>query len=188
MGIGFVIFIWAIIGLLALAFYLLLVLLARWSPAAATLKRVMPITVAAVAIPIVLVIMVNYGLDLLPSHVFKSSFGFAAPADVKELQGRRFILGDGGDAYLRFRASAATVDRIVAGRFVEVVGSETKCDQFFAADELSPDWQPPGGKSVRCFRALSREDGFGSGFGSNSASLLYDPQSGTAYFHWSGID
>lgn len=182
------ILLWAAVGVLIVSFYLLLRLLGRRYPAAAAVSKVLPVAVAAVAVPVALLVVINFARDFFPGHVFKSSFGFAAPPDVVDLQGRRFYLGDGGDAYLRFRASKTTVDQIVAGRFDEVPGDGNRCNQIFAAGQLPRDWQPPTGEAVHCFRSLDRKDGFGSGFSSNSASLIYDPRNGTVYYYWSGID
>src|SRR3712207_2284475 len=118
MGTGFVIMFWAIVGGILLASYLLLSHLGKKSSLAELLKKVFVAFVAAVGIPVALLTVGSFALDLFPSHVFKSSFGFAPTSDVTELRGKQSRFGDSGSTYIRFRANKPTLERIIGSRFV----------------------------------------------------------------------
>ncbi len=181
MGIGFVILIWLIVGGVLLAVYRGLSGLARRSPRAALLKRVLVALVAAVAIPVSALMAFNFAQGYFPASVFEASFGFRPPPDVKVLEGRRSVFGDSGAAYLRFRASRQTVERIVNPRFSEISRAE------FVAAINAPETEEvrtQAGASTRYFRASHDDDSFAS----SQAYLSYEETTGQVYFQWSGVD
>ncbi len=184
MGIGIVLVFWAIVGGFLFAVYLALSHFGKQFPFAALLKKVMSVGVAAIGIPIALLIIISFALNFFPSHIFKSSFGFAPPPDVVDLKGAKSVFGDSGYARLRFRASRETVNRIIDSRFVEVSGEGFKHSGFLSLDSAPSYWRPLEGKSVRFFES----DRFDDSFGSSNASLSYDESSGTVHFYWIGID
>jgi hypothetical protein len=180
-GIGCVFVFWSLVGCVLLAVFFALHFVGKRIPIAALFKKVMLAAICAIAIPVALIGVTGYALDFLPSHVFRSSFGFAPTSDVVELKGRKFAFGDSADAYLRFRANKVTVDRIIGDRFEEVSSEQRGSNGF----ENAPDyWQPPRGRTMRFYHSSQLNDGFGW----NQAVLAYDEQTGTVYFYWTGVD
>jgi hypothetical protein len=116
-----------------------------------------------------------------PPVVFKQFFGFEPTPDVADLQSEYFSMGDAGHAFLRFRASPATVERIVRQRGLEEVP-----DSFFPHSNLQPPewWTPPtGAKTLRYGGEFT-----GREFYSEGEVLIYDQLTNTVYYHYIGID
>jgi hypothetical protein len=182
MGIGFVILLWLAVGLISLLIYLGLSTLAKRSPRAALLRKVFVAFVAALVIPIGLLASINVASDFFPSHVFKSSFGFAPTPDVTELKGVRSTFGDSGSAHLCFRAEEGTIKRIINSHsFVEGSGQSKPSDKTTASGECR---QPALSSDVRYYVS----EHFDESFAFSHALLIYEPSSGRAYFSWEGID
>src|SRR5262245_50394750 len=102
MGPLFVLIFWGII-----ATPILIVLLILWrkkSPVAIHAKKSILAAVATIAIVFGALFLGHLLSGLFPSHVFETSFGFAPPRDVTDLQGYSFIFGENGETFLRFRA------------------------------------------------------------------------------------
>jgi hypothetical protein len=183
MGIGIVALFWAFVGAFLLAGYLLLALLGKRFPTATRLKDVLVAGAAAVVITVALILGITFALNLIPGHVFRSSFGFSPTSDVLDLRGRKFTFGDSGDTYLRFRASKETVNRILDSRFLELRQDEIRGYGFPWKDSAPSYWQPPNGASVHFFHATQFDDSFGS-----SEAFLNDESTGSVHFYWIGVD
>lgn len=56
--------------------------------------------------------VIQYGSK--PSAVYAEAFGFPVAADVLELKSKRFLVGQSGGCYLRFKADESTVRRILS--------------------------------------------------------------------------
>ncbi len=188
MGIGFVIFIYVIFfGLIAVAgtgSYLILHFLSKTNPAAAALKKdFVKVAAACVVIFILLgsVFAARTAMDLLiPSRVFSNSFGFSPTGDVAGLKGYRFLIGDGGETRLEFYAKRETVEKIITENdFLE----ESKQPRLRSDDRTFVKMLSIPG--VRVYRSSRARD---SGFVYNAAYLLYDGDTGHAYYSWVGID
>lgn len=180
MGIGFVILLWAIVGIFLLASYFGLATLAHGTPRAKLLKKVFVAAVAAVVFPVAALVAFSFVAGFFPGHVFQTTFGFSPPPDVSELEGRKVVFGDGGEAYLRFKAGKQTVERILDQRFREDAGALPG-----SFDQSTPDyWKPVPTASTRYFRA----DHFDDSFGASQAVLIYDEATGIVHFCWWGID
>ncbi|HEY9403322.1 MAG TPA: hypothetical protein VIQ24_11700 [Pyrinomonadaceae bacterium] len=178
MGIGLVILFWAVAAMLLLAAYLGLSWAGRRSQRAKLLKRVFVAAVAALLIPVAILVALNFAGNFFPGSVFKSSFGFSPPSDVTELKGRKVVFGDAGETYLRFKAGKPTVERIVGQRFRVHAGA-------ISFPTPTPDyWKPVPTASTRYFRA----DHFDDSFAFSQAFLIYDEATGVVHFHWSGVD
>lgn len=184
MGIGLVIAFWAMIGSIILASYLLLSRLGKRSPHALLLKKVLGASVAAFGIVIVLMVVINVAQGFLPRRVFESSFGFDPPSDVVEVKGKRFVFGDSGSAYLRFRADKRTVEQIIGSRFVEIDERRFRSQSASALESAPSYWQPFEGKATRYYEA----DRFDDSFGFSYAVLSYDESNSVAHFYWVGVD
>ena len=134
------------------------------------------------SLPVFVALLVGYSWhQTRPSKVFERSFGFAPPADVTALRSYQFVLGDSGVVYLRFRASPATVQRIVA-RGLRPVG--TAVDGPASTNATPPDWwQPPPTTQAAYVGNFG-----GRNFASEEEYVVYDPATGEVYFRFVGID
>jgi hypothetical protein len=184
MGIGFVIIFWALVGSIILASYLLLSHFGRQSSRALLLRKVLVATVAAVGIPIALLVSINFAQGFFPSHVFESSFGFVPTSDVVELKGEESTFGDSGSAYLRFRANKQTIVRIIGSRFVEIDENRFRGQAASALKSAPNYWRPFDGKPTHFYEAYR----FDNSFGFSNAVLSYDESNGMVHFYWVGVD
>jgi len=185
MGIGIVILFWAVVAGFLISVYFVLALVGRRFAAAAFLKKVLVALVGAVAIPLVAWAIISFAAGFFPSVVFKSNLGFFPPRDVVELHGRQLIIGDSGEAYLRFRASRETVQRILGDRFFEIGKPDARFDQFPSPDSPPSYWHPLEGSTVRFFKSAET---FDDRFHFSQAFLSYDESNGTVHFYWHGVD
>ncbi|MBC8289000.1 MAG: hypothetical protein H8E37_01670 [Planctomycetes bacterium] len=101
-----------------------------------------------------------------PAARFQEHFGFAPTADIQNLTGSYFVLGDTGETELSFSASRETVDRIVAHTFGRVL--------------------PDAEKSNPQIHHFRRD--FSEAFSSESYELWFDDLTGEVRFEWVGID
>lgn len=188
MGIGFVIFIYAIffgsITAAGTVFYLILHFSSKTNPGAAALKKdfvKLVLACAAIIGAAGSIFAAQTAMDLfIPSRVFSKSFGFSPTGDVACLRGYRFLLGEGGDARLEFYAESETVERIVRENdFTEEAKRprQRSDDRTFVKMLAIP--------GVRVYRSSKVRN---SDFGSDAAFLLYDPEAGHVYYSWVGID
>ncbi|QDU03187.1 hypothetical protein V6x_28990 [Gimesia chilikensis] len=102
----------------------------------------------------------QYGLSR-PAAVFERQFGFAPPADVRELQSSTWILGDAGHIRLSFNGSRETVQRILKR------GLQRQEDMGF-------------------LERYHRE--FSEYFVHEREELIYNKDTGHVEFTWQGID
>ncbi|HZG50589.1 MAG TPA: hypothetical protein VEZ40_00515 [Pyrinomonadaceae bacterium] len=178
MGIGLIILFWVAVAALLLAAYLGLARASRRWPRARSLKKVFVAVVAALVVPVIILAALDFAGNFFPGRVFKASFGFSPPPGVAELEGRKVVLGDGGEAYLRFKADKPTVERLIGGRFRLHAGMPS-------FPPSTPDyWKPVSTPSTRYYRA----DRFDDSFAFSQAFLIYDEATGVVHFHWSGVD
>ena len=184
MGIGFVIIFWAAVGSIILASYLLLSHLGKKSSRALLLRKVLVAVVAAIVVPIALLVSINFAQGSFPSHVFESSFGFAPTSDVVELKGEKSTFGDSGSAYLRFRANQQTVERIIGPRFVEIDENRFRSQTASALKSAPSYWRPFDGKPTHFYEAYR----FDNSFGFSNAVLSYDESNDMVHFYWIGVD
>ncbi|QDV16370.1 hypothetical protein Pan153_09970 [Gimesia panareensis] len=96
-----------------------------------------------------------------PAAVFERQFGFAPPADVRELRSSVWILGDQGHIRLSFNGNRQTVQRILKR------GLQRQDDLGF-------------------LERYHRE--FSEYFGHEREELIYDNETGHVEFTWEGID
>lgn len=183
MGIGIVILFWLSVSGMLFAGYLGLRALGRISRKANLLKNVFVAVVAAVAIPIAVLIVTNFVLGFFPSYVFRSTFGFDPPPSISELEGGKSVFGDSGEIYLRFRTDKTTINRIADARFVELNEEQAKhlLAQLSKGSSGGSLFASP---TTRVYRAVK----FDESFGSSTATLMYDEASGVTEFYWLGID
>lgn len=96
-----------------------------------------------------------------PAAVFERQFGFAPPADIRELKSSVWILGDAGHIRLSFYGNRETVQRILKHGF------QRREDMGFLE---------------RYDREFSRY------FGHEREELIYNNDTGRVDFTWQGID
>jgi hypothetical protein len=188
MGIGFVILVWMLIfstlGVINALIWFGLVTAAKYSSTAATVKAVYFKALLAIVLVTGIVMLSAFfevARDIVsPAHVFTKSFGFAPPPDVTRLSGQRFVLGDGGESYLKFYAGSATVERILKeNAYVEI----SSWPVTLPADPEFTSIMQSTGRHIYQSSFAGR-----SNFYSNRASIAYDSDEGNVYFNWVGID
>lgn len=96
-----------------------------------------------------------------PAAVFERQFGFAPPADVRELRSSVWILGDQGHIRLSFNGNRETVQQILKR------GLQRREDMGF-------------------LERYNRD--FSEYFGYEREELIYDNETGHVEFTWEGID
>ncbi|QDT26767.1 hypothetical protein [Gimesia panareensis] len=96
-----------------------------------------------------------------PAAVFERQFGFAPPADVRELRSSVWILGDQGHIRLSFKGNRETVQQILKR------GLQRREDMGFLE---------------RYHRDFSEY------FGYEREELIYDKETGHVEFTWEGVD
>ena len=116
-----------------------------------------------------------------PRTVFRRSFGFDPPPDVKEIQSKYYYFLDSGYTYLKFQVSPTTVERIVARGLEQVTNSY----RFPSSNLEPPDWwtPPATGDVVRYYGEFDGRD-----FAREHEVLIYDRSANTVYFLFLGID
>jgi hypothetical protein len=130
---------------------------------------------------LLLFVVASYLHARSPHEMFKRSFGFEPPPDVKDIQSEYYYLLDSGYTYLKFQTSPTTVERIVARGLEQVPNSYR-----FPSSNLEPPewWKPPAtGDVVRYYGEFDGRD-----FAREHEVLIYDRSSNTVYFHFLGID
>jgi hypothetical protein len=138
---------------------------------------------ALISFPTFLAILLSlYVYAGRPSATFDRVLGFSPPPDVTSLQSSEWILGDSGVVYLRFKASPATIQRIVA-RGLLLVGPSN--EPSTTSDSPPSWWQPPIMGAMAYYADFA---GQRHGFASEDEYLIYDPATGEAYYRFVGID
>ena len=105
-----------------------------------------------------------------PNRIFTKNFGFDPTADVRIINGSGFWSPFGYLSHLKFQANKNTIEKISANDFPELTGSFIKRDGSTESKEILA--QP---QSHYYQKRKSIDD-------VNSAYLVYDEQSQTAYF------
>ena len=166
-------------GVVGLVFFV-----ALWSPIALLVTWRRRKRVKAVALllgpPMYVALVIAFLLyQWQPAQVFENAIGFAPPADVTRLESDFWTLGDSGHAYLRFRCTPATAQRIVAARGMaptKSIGTQSNDPRGWSPPLLAPLAQ------IYTVEAVNRT------FASESELFIYDPATGDAYYRWTGID
>jgi hypothetical protein len=137
---------------------------------------------ALFSIPTFLVLLVSLYLYVSrPSATFEGVLGFPPSSDVTSLQTSLFFLGDSGVAYLRFKASPATIQWIVARGLTPIVAGTR--GPATTSGKPPSWWRPPTAPTAAYLgnfeeRSFTREEEY----------LIYDPVTGEAYFRFLGVD
>jgi hypothetical protein len=117
--------------------------------------------------------------DLIAAY--QTEFGELPPGDVSDLEARQIAVGDSGAAWLRFRASSATIDRLLS-RFA--VSDQATFSQG-ADGANAPSWWTPDSDKIELFYTA---DGWSKDWSHSTAYVGVDRDKGILYFHHSGVD
>lgn len=127
-----------------------------------------------------------------PSSVFRETFGAAPSPQIQELNSQLFWFADTGSVYLRFKTTPEVFQRLIPEGLAKTLEISDRFDL-----ERRPDWWKPTLK--QSWLVYQRVDGykegqdvpskpFKKGFYSETEFFAYDPETQTAYYHFSGID
>lgn len=78
-----------------------------------------------------------------PADVFKSAFGFPPPRDVRGLKTKRFLVGQSGGCYLRFKTDDKTFQRILDRGLSPAGTNQMNLLTTGANSQLAPNWWRP---------------------------------------------
>ena len=127
----------------------------------------------------------TYGTRATPTYV--EAFGFPASPDVSELKSERFLVGQSGGVYLRFRADFATVERIIGRGLLRMDTNHLLLLTKDLRGGHPPDWwgvQALGsGSQFYCATATNR-----GSFDSVFEYLAYDPSTRLVLFKRDDVD
>ena len=114
---------------------------------------------------------------------FEDAFGVPAGAEVTHIRSRTASSTDSHEQFLRFHAPPATIAAIVRARFKR--SSAADCRQEWLRRDDAPEWWTPSFTSqAECYTA----DPYDERLMANAAWLLYDRSTGEAYFHYLGVE
>lgn len=117
--------------------------------------------------------------DLIDAY--QTEFGELPPGDVTGLEARQIAVGDCGAAWLQFRASSGTIDRLLS-RF----SASDRATFSQAADGANvPSWWTPDADGIELFYTA---EGWSKDWSNSTAYVGVDRAKGILYFHHIGID
>ena len=155
-GAGIVVIFWIIIAAIGTCFWFccLGVLLFAWRRRWRVLGILaaiplvgMPLAAAAIGA----LFAVYTGLGFYPPFVYRLEFNEAPTADVRELSGYKFGFADSEDCYLRFRASNATVARLVVKAKFEPISEKEFRSRILGLELTPPSWNPFNGTPTKFY-------------------------------------
>jgi len=198
MGPGFVILVWLILagiyGALVLVFLGLWLYGKkknwRWLKWLAGIPA-MGMTLAAVSGVSLLIYGVIDGCH--PSSVFRNTFGTAPSAQISELKSDLYWFADTGSVYLRFKTIPEEFQRLIPEGLAKATQKEISDLSLFYQDG-SPSWWNCQVNAHWIYylredhRHGSKDGPSKKGFYSETEIFAYDPETQTAYYHFSGID
>jgi hypothetical protein len=121
--------------------------------------------------------------DTTSRDAFEDAFGFPAGAEVTQIRSRTSDSTDSHEQFLRFHGPPRTIAAIVRTRFKR--SNVDDCRHALVRREGAPPWWTPSpAPQAECYLA----DPYDQRLASNRASLLYDPATGQAHFHYHGVD
>lgn len=110
---------------------------------------------------------------------YQAEFHELPPADVTNIEARQIVVGDSGAAWLRFRASSETIERLLL-RF-----SESDKRTFMEAAGQAPAWWTPKADKVEFFFSA---DHWSKDWSRSTAYAAVDRTKGVMYFHHEASD
>lgn len=136
------------------------------------IRKSTPLTAAggivfAILSLVIVALIIGYIYITSPRMIFEHSFGFEPPADVSNIKSEYSSFADSGCAFLMFKASPATIERIVTAHSLHEVPAS-----FFPNSNIEPPkwWAPPLDNDV-------------VRYGGGQEVLIYDKSSDTVYYH-----
>ena len=115
---------------------------------------------------------------------FEDAFGFPAGAEVTQIRSRTASSTDSHRQFLRFHAPPQTIATIVRTRFKRATMEDCRGEWLQWKDDAPDWWTPSASPQAECHEA----DPYDDRLSSNSAWLLYDRATGEAHFHYLGVD
>ncbi|MEN6424121.1 MAG: hypothetical protein ABFE13_02065 [Phycisphaerales bacterium] len=140
---------------------------------------------------LVLVAMWHYGIRMSrnPAHLFEDTFGFEPAPEIEVLEGYCEPGLDSEMRAMKFRAPAAVLKRMCAGRFAPSNRETfvTACGgEWNNLPSRVRSWLVPAVEQAdRFYIANPFDDSFSM---HNEAVLCYNEPTGIACFHWVGVD
>jgi hypothetical protein len=193
-GIGCVLFLWAIVAMLgvvvaAVGAAIFLLSAARRSGTGRLSGVLIGAAGAVVAVGAILFIAgwLFWGMwphETTSRAAFEDAFGSPAGAKVTQIRSRTASSTDSHEQFLRFHAPPPAIASIVSTRFQRSTADDCRQKSLQWKDDAPPWWSPSASPQAECYTAEPYDDGFAW----TAACLVYDPSTGDAHFHYVGID
>lgn len=194
MGLGCVLFLWAILAAIALAVALtgaaiFLGSVKRRSTLGMISGGVLGAAGAAVAIGTLVFVAgwLFWGMwphETTSRRAFEDAFGIAAGAEVTQIRSRTASSTDSHEQFLRFHAPPSTIAALIRTRFKRSTADDCRQESLQWKDDAPVWWAPSVAPQAECYTA----EPYDQRLASNGAWLLYDPSTGEAHFHYHGVD
>jgi hypothetical protein len=193
-GIGCVLFLWAILAAVALAVAatgaaIFLGSAARRSKFGMVLGGLIGAAGAVVAIGAVAFIAgwLFWGIwphETTSRAAFEDAFGAPAGAEVTQIRSRTVSSTDSHEQFLRFHAPPPAIAAIVRTRLKRSTVDDCRQESLQWKDDAPAWWRLSPTPQAECYTA----EPYDRRMESNAAWLLYDRSTGEAYFHYQGVD
>jgi hypothetical protein len=133
----------------------------------------------------------TFGLiqSMRPTAVFKQAFQ-TSPKGVTNLRSRYWFFADSGEIYLRFNCSTQTMTRILPHGLLQTDEATLKEKLGKGWQQDRPDWwQLPATNAMTAYYLRESGQGGGRWFSTSEMEVLvYDSQTHTAFYLYSGLD
>ncbi len=194
MGIGCVLFLWAILAVIALAVgaiggAIFLAAVARRSKVGMVSGGLIGAVGIVVAIGAMVFIAGWLFWGIWPHETtsrvaFEDAFGVPAGAEVTKIRSRSESSTDSHEQFLSFHAPPPAIAAIVRTRFKRSSADLCRQEWLRWKDDAPEWWTPSFSPRVECYRA----DPYDDHLAWNTAWLLYEPSTGEAHFHYLGVE
>lgn len=115
---------------------------------------------------------------------FADAFGVSAGSEVTEIRSKTSSSSDSHEQFLRFHSPRATIALLVRSRWKRSTPEDCRQESLQWQHDAPEWWTASYGAQTECYTA----DPYDTRLSRNNAWLLYDGATGTAHFHYVGID
>lgn len=125
-----------------------------------------------------------------PRSVYKNVFEAEAPTDVKDIKSDLFWFADSGTTYLKFNTTEERFKSLIPDDLSQTTPEELSRFGFGSGDRIEWwDFRKDAPNWIYYFREHGHNDRVsGSNFAAEWELMAFDPETGNAYYHFTGID
>ena len=127
----------------------------------------------------------DYLKSSTPQEMYEAAFDFAPSPDVSDIKSGEYGFADNSQTYLRFRASAPTIHKIVSLGFIPTTRAKAQSQGLTSGSNVPAWWKPFDTKSTRFYIVSNRLKRFTT---YEVELLCYDSQTRIAWYQYVGLD